>query len=281
MSMQTRETNEPFDRHLADLSGSEARALIRSGALRRPTTGVALGWVQANLVILPQRDAGDFRRFCELNPRPCPLLDVTATGSPEPATVAKGADLRVDLGRYRIYRAGVLTDEVEDLRRFWRDDFVAFLLGCSFTFEAALQREGIGLRHVELGRNVSMFKTNRPCRPSGPFHGPLVVSMRPFTAALVDRVTEITAQFPGAHGAPVHTGDPAALGITELEHPDYGDAVPVLPGEVPVFWACGVTPQAAVLEAGIELMLTHAPGYMFITDLPEQELGRAMLNSPS
>lgn len=278
--MRTAEDNKQFERGLAGLSGSEARALVRSGALRRPTTGVALGWVQANLVILPQRDADDFRTFCELNPRPCPLLDVTAPGSPEPATVAKGADLRVDVGRYRIYRAGVLSDEVEDLRPFWRNDFVAFLLGCSFTFEAALQREGIALRHVELGRNVSMFKTNRQCRPSGPFHGPLVVSMRPVASALVDRVTEITAQFPGAHGAPVHAGDPAALGIGELGRPDYGDPVPVLPGEVPVFWACGVTPQAAALEAGIDLMLTHAPGYMFITDVPERDLDRAVRDAP-
>jgi len=184
--MRTPKDSEQCERHLAGLSGSEARALVRSGALRRPTTGVALGWVQANLVILPQGQAGDFRRFCELNPGPCPLLDVTAPGSPEPAAVAKGADLRVDVGRYRIYRAGVLSDEVEDLRPLWRNDFVAFLLGCSFTFEAALQREGIALRHVELGRNVSMFKTNRQCRPSGPFHGPLVVSMRPVASALVD-----------------------------------------------------------------------------------------------
>ena len=254
------------------LSGAEARALIRAGAWLRPTAGVADGCVQANLVILPQRAALDFRRFCDLNPKPCPLLEVTEPGSPEPKRVAAGADLRVDLPRYRVYRNGALAEEVDALTMLWRDDFVGFLLGCSFTFEAALSLAGIPLRHRELGCNVSMYRTNRACEPAGPFHGPLVVSMRPIPSELVPEAIAVTEGFPLAHGGPVHAGDPAALGIADLGRPDYGDPVPVYPDETPVFWACGVTPQAAAEAAGVELMITHAPGHMFITDLREADL---------
>lgn len=259
-----------IDREIAALTGAEARALIRSGAWQRPTTGMAAGWAQANLVILPASLAADFRRFCELNPKPCPLIDVTEPGSAEPGRAAPGADLRFDVGRYRVYRRGELADEADDLSALWRPDFVAFLLGCSFTFEAALQHAGMRLRHLGLGRNVSMYKTNRACAPAGPFQGPLVVSMRPLPASQVERATAITARFPGSHGEPVHAGDPGALGIEDLQRPDYGDPVPVLAGEVPVFWACGVTPQAAAVAAGIELMITHAPGHMFLTDLRDE-----------
>ena len=256
---------------VGQMSGAEARALIRGGGWARPTAGVADGWVQANLVVLPESSAPDFRRFCELNPKPCPLLDVTEAGSAEPRRVAPGADLRVDLPRYRVYRTGKLVEEVDDLRALWREDFVAFLLGCSFSFEAALSRAGIPLRHQELGCNVSMYRTNRACEPAGPFHGPLVVSMRPIPSRLVSEAAAITERFPHAHGGPVHTGDPAALGVADLGRPDYGDAVPVKRGETPVFWACGVTPQAAAEAAGIELMVTHAPGCMFITDALSSE----------
>lgn len=251
---------------LSSLTGAEARALIRAGDWRRPTAGMAAGWVQANLVILPQAEAEDFRRFCDRNPQACPLLDVTEPGSASPARLASGADLRLDVGRYRVYRRGHPTEEVDDLSALWRDDFVAFLLGCSFTFEAALLRAGIPLRHIELGRNVSMYRTNRECLPAGRFHGPLVVSMRPILAERVVLVTRITGELPGAHGAPVHVGDPAGLGIADLQRPDYGDPVPLSSGEVPVFWACGVTPQAVAEAANVELMITHAPGHMFITD---------------
>lgn len=252
---------------LAALTGPEARALIRAGGWRQPTSGLASGWVQANLVILPASQASDFRRFCERNPQPCPLLDVTKPGSFEPASVAAGADLRRDVGLYRVYRRGAVEAEVDDLMAAWREDFVAFLLGCSFTFESALLRVGVPLRHQELRRNVSMYRTNRLCEPAGPFRGPLVVSMRPVASDQVDLVRELTSRFPMAHGAPVHAGDPAALGIVSLDEPDYGDPVPLLPGEIPVFWACGVTPQAAAEAAGLELMITHAPGHMFITNL--------------
>ena len=253
--------------HMAQLSGAEARARIRSGRWRRPTAGVAAGWVQANLVVVPREYADEFREFCARNPRPCPLLDVTEAGSADPRQVAPGADLRTDVPRYRIYRDGALAAEVDDVTDMWGPTQVGFLLGCSFTFEAALAARGIPLRHVELGRNVAMYRTNRPCEPAGAFHGPLVVSMRPIPDHLVDDAVQITGRFPHAHGAPVHIGDPAALGIIDLDRPDYGDTLPVRSGESPVFWACGVTPQAAAEAARLPLMITHAPGHMFITDL--------------
>jgi uncharacterized protein YcsI (UPF0317 family) len=220
-------------------------------------------------VILPESSASDFRNFCGRNPRACPLIEETWPGSFTPQRSAPGADLRLDVPRYRVYRQGALEREVDNLLDLWRDDFVAFLLGCSFTFEAALVRAGIGLRHVELGRTVPMYRTNRECEPAGPFHGPVVVSMRPVAIQLVETAIEVTGRYPRSHGAPIHVGEPAALGIEDLDKPDYGDAVPVGEDEVPVFWACGVTPQAAAEAAKIELMITHTPGRMFITDLRE------------
>ena len=258
---------------MARLSGVEARARIRAGQWRRPTAGVAHGWVQANLVVVPSAYSAEFREFCARNPQPCPLPDETLRGSPEPS-IASAADLRTDIGRYRVYRDGALTQEVEDLKTLWRPDFVAFLLGCSFTFEAALARAGVPLRHVELGCNVAMYRTNRACHSAGRFAGPLVVSMRPIPKDLVETAVEVTRRFPRAHGAPVHVGDPSALGIADLATPDYGDPLPVRGGEVPVFWACGVTPQAAAEAAQLPVMVTHAPGYMFITDLRDEELAQ-------
>lgn len=254
------------------LTGAEARARIRAGRWRQKTVGMARGWVQANLVVLPQAAAPAFHRFCLANWRACPLLDVTAPGSPEPRDVAPGADLRTDAPRYCVYEHGVLTAEVDSLVPYWRDDLVGFVLGCSFTFEAALAEAGIPLRHLELGLTAPMYITNRPCVPAGAFRGPLVVTMRPVPAALVERARAVTARFPRAHGAPVHAGDPAALGIADLARPDWGDPLPLRAGEVPVFWACGVTPQAAALAARVELMLTHAPAHMFITDLRVEDL---------
>jgi uncharacterized protein YcsI (UPF0317 family) len=264
---------EPIDRaEMARMSGPEARALIRARRWAHPTIGVADGWVQANLVVLPREFADDFQRFCQLNPSPCPLLDVTEPGSAEPSGVAPGADLRLDVPRYRSYRHGAFETEHTDLTELWRADHVGFLLGCSFTFEAALQRAGIPLRHQELGCTVPMYRTNIACQPAGPFQGPLVVTMRPIPERQVPEAVAVTARFPRAHGAPIHVGGPAEIGIADLDHPDYGDPVPIYPGEVPVFWACGVTPQAAVEAADIDLMLTHAPGHMFITDLRDADL---------
>jgi uncharacterized protein YcsI (UPF0317 family) len=256
---------------MARLSGSEARARIRAGQWRRPTPGVADGWVQANLVVVPSAYSAEFREFCARNPQPCPLLDETLRGSPEPS-IAPGADLRTDIGRYRVYRDGVLAEEVDDLQAIWRPDFVAFLLGCSFTFEAALTQAGVPLRHVEMGRNVAMYRTNRACQSAGRFAGPLVVSMRPIPEGLVERAVQVTRRFPRAHGAPVHVGDASALGIADVGTPDYGDPLPVAAGEVPVFWACGVTPQAAAEAARLPIMVTHAPGFMFVSDLRDRDL---------
>jgi uncharacterized protein YcsI (UPF0317 family) len=246
-----------------------ARLAARTGAHRGPTAGLAPGHTQANLVVLPEADAFDFLRFCLRNPKPCPVLEVTEPGSPEPAETAPGADLRTDLPRYRVYRDGELADEPDEVGALWRDDLVAFLIGCSFTFERALLAEGLPVRHVEQGVNVPMYRTCRACRPAGRFDGPLVVSMRPMTPEQAIRATQITSRYPSVHGAPVHVGAPEQLGIADLAQPDYGDPVELRDGEVPVFWACGVTPQAVAVASRPELMITHAPGHMFVTDLDE------------
>jgi uncharacterized protein YcsI (UPF0317 family) len=247
------------------------RAAIRAGEWTAPTAGLAPGRVQANLVVLPQRDAYDFLRFCVANPRPCPVLEVTEAGSPEPVQAAPGADLRTDVPRYRVFRGGELSDEVDDVGALWRDDLVAFLIGCSFTFERALLAAGLPVRHVEEGVNVPMYRTNIACRPAGAFSGPMVVSMRPFAPAQALRAVQVTSRYPTVHGAPVHLGAPEAIGIADLDHPHYGDPVTIRRGEVPVFWACGVTPQAAAAAARPELMITHAPGHMFVTDLLDEQ----------
>ncbi len=253
-------------------TGTEVRRLARRGELDGPTAGLAMGHVQANLVVVPRELAFDFLLFCQRNPKPCPLLDVTEPGSAEPRFVAPGADVRTDLPRYRVWRHGELVDEPSDLGRWWRDDLVAFLLGCSFTFEGALLQAGVPVRHVEQGCNVPMFRTNIACRPAGVFHGPMVVSMRPLTPAQAVTATRVCSRFPRAHGAPVHFGDPAAIGIADVNKPDFGDPVEVRPGEVPVFWACGVTPQAVAMQVRAPLLITHKPGHMFVTDLRDTDL---------
>lgn len=250
---------------------SDVRRMIREGRWRGPTAGLAPGYVQANLVVLPKDLAYDFLLFATFNPKPCPILDVTQAGSPVPTYLAPEADLRTDIPRYRVYRDGEYVEEKENLLDIWSDDLVAFLLGCSFTFETPLLAAGVPVRHIEENKNVPMFKTNISCRPAGKFHGPLVVSMRPIPASLVTRAVQITARFPAVHGAPVHVGDPAYLGIKDLNKPDYGDPVTIHPGEVPVFWACGVTPQAAAVQAKPKLMITHSPGHMFIGDLKDSD----------
>jgi uncharacterized protein YcsI (UPF0317 family) len=254
--------------HLEAAAPAEVRERIRAGRWPGPTAGLAPGFAQANLVVLPREQAYDFLLFCLRNPKPCPLLDVTDPGSPVPEHAAPRADLRTDLPRYRVYRHGELVAEPRSLADHWRDDLVAFLLGCSFTFEPALLEAGVPVRHIACGGNVPMYRTNRPCRPAGIFAGPLVVSMRPIPAALVATAVQVTARFPAVHGAPIHVGDPGGLGIADLAAPDWGDPVPIEPGDVPVFWACGVTPQAVAMAARPPLMLSHAPGHMFVTDLP-------------
>jgi len=255
-----------------DATPAAIRAAIRDGACRGHTAGLAPAYAQANLVALPRELAYDFLLFCQRNPKPCPLLDVTDVGSPVPGLVAPGADLRVDLPRYRVYRQGQLVAEREDVRDLWRDDLVAFLLGCSFTFEGPLVEAGVPVRHLSCGRNVPMYRTDRPCIPAGRFHGPLVVTLRPMPADQVVRAVQVTSRFPAVHGAPIHVGDPAALGIADLARPEWGDPPLLEPGDVPVFWACGVTPQAATTAAKPDLMITHAPGHMFVTDVPVASL---------
>ena len=250
----------------------DLRRRIRSGEWQGPTAGLAPGFAQANLVVLPRETAYDFLVFCQRNPKPCPLIDVTDPGSPEPAYAAPGADLRTDIPKYRIYRRGELEAEVTEIARYWRPDLVAFLLGCSFTFEAAMQHAGLPVRHIEEGRNVPMYITTIPCRPAGTLHGPMVVSMRPLPPAGLSRATLVTGRYPRAHGAPVHVGDPEAIGIRDVSRPDFGDPPRIEPGEVPVFWACGVTPQAVARAAQVDLMITHAPGHMFVTDLLDEDL---------
>ncbi len=265
----------PPVRDLASLRGAspaEIRLRIRRGEWQAPTAGLAPGFAQANLVVVPRALAYDFLVFCQRNPKPCPLIDVTDPGNPEPALAAPGADLRTDVPRYRIYRHGRLEAEVTEIARYWSGELVAFLLGCSFTFEAAMQRAGLPVRHIEDGRNVAMYVTTLTCRAAGALSGPMVVSMRPLPPAQVPRAVVVTGRYPRAHGAPVHVGDPAAIGIRDLSAPEFGDAPRMEPGEVPVFWACGVTPQAVAMAAKVDLMITHAPGHMFITDLLDEDL---------
>lgn len=251
---------------------AQVRQAARRGAFDGHTSGLADRHVQGNVVILPRDAAADFLRFCQANPKPCPVLAVGEPGDPSLPTLGDDIDIRHDVPRYRVWRDGVLEGEVAHVAGLWRDDFVSVVLGCSFSFEQALLDEGLPLRHVQQGRNVAMFRTNVPTVPAGPFRGPLVVTMRPFKPADAIRAVQITSRFPAVHGAPVHLGDPAQIGIADLSRPDYGDACEVLPGEIPVFWACGVTPQAALEQARLPLAITHAPGCMLVTDLLNQRL---------
>jgi uncharacterized protein YcsI (UPF0317 family) len=248
------------------------RGAIRRGEWTNHTSGLADELVQGNVVILPQALADDFLLFCQRNPKPCPLLAVGRPGDPSLPGLGEGIDIRSDMPRYRVWRDGELVDEPTDIADVWRDDLVTFVIGCSFSFEQALMNAGMRLRHVDEGRNVAMYRSRLATAPAGPFAGPMVVSMRPFKLADAARAVEITSRFPDVHGAPVHVGDPAAIGIQDLSRPDYGEAVAVLPDEVPVFWACGVTPQAAIAQARLPFCITHAPGAMLITDLLNQQL---------
>ncbi|HEY1300904.1 MAG TPA: putative hydro-lyase [Stellaceae bacterium] len=253
-------------------AGARERSRIRTGEFQGATAGLAAGNVQANLVILPRALAHDFLRFAQANPKPCPVLAVSEPGDPRLPALGEDLDIRTDLPRYRVWRDGELTDEPTDIADIWRDDLVSFALGCSFSFEQALIEDGIPLRHIATGVNVAMYRTNIACAPAGPFAGPLVVSMRPFKPADAIRAIQITSRFPSVHGAPVHVGVPQAIGIRKLDEPDYGDAVAVAEDELPVFWACGVTPQAVIAEVRPEFCITHAPGSMLITDLRNAKL---------
>jgi uncharacterized protein YcsI (UPF0317 family) len=258
---QGRANQEPLPR-----TGRDARLATRSGAFRGQTSGVAPGYVQGNLAILPGALATDFMRFCQLNPKPCPLLAASAPGDPRLPTLAEDLDIRTDLTRYRVFRNGEVIDEPSDVRGHWRDDLVTFVLGCSFSFEEALIDGGIELRHNTLNVTVPMYRTSVATTPAGPFHGPMVVSMRPMTPANAIRAVQITTRFPAVHGAPVHLGKPELIGIKDIMKPDWGDPVPIKDDEIPVFWACGVTPQSVVMTAKPEFCITHYPGSMLVTD---------------
>lgn len=249
----------------------EVRKLIRAEKWTSHTTGVSVGYTQANLAILPKNVAFDFLLFCQRNPKPCPVLEVTEPGNPILSHIAKGADIRTDIPRYRVYEKGKLVTEVKNIKRYWRDDMVAFLIGCSYTFESAMINANIPMRHIDAGRSVSVFKTNIPCKPAGIFKGPLVVSMRMIPQEKVVRAVQVTSRFPATHGAPIHIGDPKKIGIQSLRKVNWGDPPAGQKGDVPVFWACGVTPQAVAMDCKPELMITHSAGHMFLTDMRDEE----------
>lgn len=244
------------------------RRAIRAGHYSGHTAGLGMGYLQGNVAILPADFALDFFRFCQRNPKPCPLVGVSDTGDPNMFTLGRDIDIRSDVPKYNIYRDGLFSEERTEIFDLWEDDFVAFVLGCSFSFEEALVAEGIGLRHIDNNHTVSMYRTNIETSPAGPFGGPVVVSMRPMRSIDAIRACAITARFPHAHGKPVHFGNPAEIGIHDISTPEWGEPTEFLDGEVPVFWACGVTPQAAIQSAKPPICITHAPGSMLITDIP-------------
>lgn len=248
------------------LPSQQVRQNIRQGLFTLPTAGAAPGFVQANLVVLPKALAADFLLFCQRNPKPCPLLSVSDPGSTFFPGFGDDLDIRTDVPRYRVWRNGEMVDEVTNVSSFWREDLVSFAIGCSFSFEEALVAEGLDVRHISCASNVPMYRSNIATQSAGPFHGPMVVSMRPFKPAAAIRAIQLTSKFPSVHGAPVHFGDATQIGITDLNKPDYGEPVEIRAGEVPVFWACGVTPQAVLMASKPEFCITHAPGYMLVTD---------------
>jgi len=255
--------------NLLTLSASRVRAAIRDGSYQGHTAGLAAGKLQCNLAILPERSALDFLRFCQRNPKPCPLVGVSDSGDPKLPTLGRDIDIRTDVSKYRVFREGQFAEEVTEISDHWTDDLVTVALGCSFTFENALLRNDVPVRHIETGKNVPMFRSNIDLVPAGKFGGQMVVTMRPIPEHQVAQAKEISSRFPQAHGAPIAVGDSTQIGIADLMQPDWGDAVEIKPGEVPVYWACGVTPQNVLLDAGLPICITHSPGHMLIADVAE------------
>ena len=255
----------------SEMSPAKVRELIRNGEITGPTAGMCAGYAQANLAVLPREYVEDFKQYAARNPFACPVLEVVE-GDPFTHAMGEGGNIMTDIPEYYIYRNGVLTEKVNDASAYWQEGFVGFLIGCSFSFEEALIRAGIDVRHITEGRNVPMFKTSIKTVPAGPFSGPMVCSMRPMTPENAEIARRITEKMPNVHGAPVQIGDPEKIGVKDVMKPDYGDAVTIYPGEVPVFWPCGVTPQAAVENAKPPIVITHSPGHMFITDIPNETL---------
>lgn len=254
------------------MNPEQVRLLIREEKITGQTSGMCAGYAQANLVILPRDLAYDFLLFTQRNPKSCPVLEVSDVGSRELHYIAKNVDIARDIPKYRIYRKGELAGEYTSVEEFWQDDFVSFLIGCSFSFEAGLLDVGVPVRQIEERCNVPMFKTNIPCTPAGIFRGDMVVSMRPMPYDQVVKAVLVTGEMPRVHGAPIHIGDPSVIGISDIHMPDFGDAVTVREGEVPVFWPCGVTPQNVVMNVKPEIVITHSPGHMLITDVKNVEL---------
>ena len=253
------------------MDGRAARLACRNGLVPGTTAGLAPGFVQGNLVILPREDAADFMRFAQANPKPCPIIGVSDVGSPHIPALGADLDIRTDIPGYRVWRNGECVAEASDVAEFWRDDLVSFVIGCSYSFEEALVEDGIEIRHITENKKVPMFRTSIATTPAGRFHGPLVVSMRPLKPADAIRAVQITSRYPAVHGAPVHIGLPHKIGIKDVNAPDYGDAVTVRDDELPVFWACGVTPQAALAASKPPFAITHAPGSMLVTDLKNRQ----------
>lgn len=263
--------NKSFDHGLA-AEAQHCRQRIRKNEATGPTAGMAAGVVQANLMILPKALADEFLLFCQRNPKPCPVLAVTEPGQFDVPSMGQNIDLRTDVPKYRVWRHGKLVDEPTSLIDVWRDDLVSFLIGCSFSFEEALVAEGIDVRHISEGVNVPMYRTHIQTQATRRLSGPMVVSMRPLSAQDAIRAVQITSRFPAVHGAPVHLGDPALIGINNIHQPDYGDPVTIKNNEIPVFWACGVTPQSVIDAVRPAFSITHAPGHMLITDTPNTKL---------
>lgn len=256
-----------------DISPAALRQQIRSGEFTGNTSGFSQGFVQGNLAIMPAEWASEFLQFCQLNPKPCPVIGMSAQpGAFSIPQLGSDLDIRTDIPRYRVYRDGELNEEVTDIREYWQEDFVAFVLGCSFSFEEALIADGLEVRNISEGVNVPMYRTNIECQSAGRFSGTTVVSMRPMKPKDAIRAIQICTRFPSVHGAPLHFGDPAAIGIADINSPDFGDAVTIKEGEVPVFWACGVTPQVAIEKARPPICITHSPGHMLVTDVPNSRL---------
>ncbi|MBT6780431.1 MAG: putative hydro-lyase [Porticoccaceae bacterium] len=259
----------------SQLNPHALRLKIRSNQFKGMTSGYCQGYVQCNLVILPQTWAEDFANFCHANPKPCPLIAISKIGNPLLPELGQDVDIRQDISSYRIFEDGSLTSEVNNISSLWQDDFVAFLLGCSFSFEEALIAESLEVRNISEGVNVPMYRTNIDCTPAGPFSGKMVVSMRPFNKDNAAAASKISGRFPDVHGAPIHYGDASAIGISDINQPDYGDPVTINDGEAPLFWACGVTPQVALEQAKPPVCITHSPGCMLVTDLLNSSLEKA------
>ena len=255
-----------------NMTPREVRQLIREGKITGHTSGMCPGYAQANLAVLPKDLAYDFLLFTQRNPKPCPILEVSDAGSRNLPFIADGCDIARDIPKYRIYEKGVLVGEYEDVSAFWRDDLVSFLIGCSFSFESELIEAGIEIRHNTMGCNVPMYITNIETVPAGIFHGPTTVSMRPIPYDQIVKAVQVTGALPQVHGTPIHIGDPSVIGIKDIMKPDFGDPVEIHEGEVPVFWACGVTPQSVLMSVKPDFVITHSPGYMLITDVKNTDL---------